>query len=65
MNSNHPGHEVDCILKVSISANRTDGQRGGYGCCATGGHCLPSQPKCNIFRAEHARIEQQQFGDAR
>lgn len=39
---NHPGHSAaDCILRLTVTGNRTDGASGGYACTYTGGHCAP------------------------
>lgn len=59
----HPGHEVECILKLVVSGKRTDGgQRGGYACGATGGHCLPSRIKCEAYRAEEMEHRAERAG---
>ena len=53
----HPGYEAgDCFLRRTVTGKRSDGCAGGYGCNATGGHCVPGE-KCEQWRAEeHERL---------
>jgi hypothetical protein len=43
---NHPGFDAQgCPLQRPVTRRGPYGQvvAGGFGCCATGGHCLPGQ----------------------
>lgn len=52
--ADHPGVlAVGCPLRITVTARRTDGGRGGYACSYTGGHCLPGD-QCADRRAEAA-----------
>lgn len=49
--ADHPGVlAVGCPLRITVTARRTDGGRGGYACSCTGGHCLPGD-QCADRRA--------------
>lgn len=42
--ANHPGHaNGDCHLRTTVNAHIYGTSRNGYGCSATGGHCVKSE----------------------
>jgi hypothetical protein len=54
----HPGYcAADCVLRLTITALRSDGAGGGYACSVTGGHCLPGA-LCDHRLREHQRKQE-------
>ena len=37
----HPGHDVECPLQITVHPHPMGTSHRGYGCYATGGHCVP------------------------
>lgn len=49
----HPGYDAwGCPLRYVVHARRYGTSSDGYGCNATGGHCLPNDEVCGRLQKE-------------
>lgn len=47
----------DCVCQHYVAAHSMGSSTSGYGCLATGGHCLPESNPCDLLQEKFIEKE--------